>query len=399
MAAIFGPSSEHTSGIVASICNQLGIPHILAHWQPDEPITTDATAAANNHHYGASSDGDADADGDGPATVDALKENMDRQHAYTRNFFPDRQLYADVLGKLIADASWNGFTLLFDDNASLQRLQTVLQIHEPTGNPVTVRQLPAGNVDEVDYQTLLKEIQVSGDTHIILDCEPSKVLRLLQQANGLKLMEDYHNYIITSLDAHALDFAELKFTRANITTLRMMNPNSLEVMTAVHDWRQGEPRFSADVYGGLYVDRVRTEAALFHDAAKYFASALREFHVSVREVQPRALRCDGGGGGGGGGGGRRWEQGRHILAAMDQRTDEGATGRLVFDDGGRRADFYVEMLELNADGFKKIATWDRIGGLNYTRSQSEVYTQIQQSLQNKTVIVAARIGKPWLMWK
>lgn len=370
------------------MCNQLGIPHILAHWQPDEPITTDATASPPE-------DGDGDGDSDNnsaAAAVDGLQESLDQQHSYTRNFFPDRQLYADVLGKLIADASWNGFTLLYDDNDSLQRLQSVMQIHEPTGNPVTVRQLPVGDLADVDYKPLLKEIQVSGDSHILLDCEPAKVLRLLQQANGLKLMEDYHNYIITSLDAHALDFAELKFTRANITTLRMMNPNSLEVMTAVHDWRQGEPRFSADVYGGLYVDRVRTEAALFHDAAKYFAATVREFHASVREVQPRAMRCEGGGG-------RRWEQGRQLIAAMDERTDEGATGRLVFDDSGRRADFYVEMLELNAEGFKKIATWDRTGGLNYTRSQSEVYTQIQQSLQNKTVIVAARLGKPWLMWK
>lgn len=75
------------------------------------------------------------------------------------------------------------------------------------------------------------------------------------------------------------------------------------------------------------------------------------------------------------------------------------TGRIIFDDDGRRTDFYMEVLELNQDGFKKIATWDPIAGINYTRSQSEVYSQITQSLQNKTVIVAARLGMPYLRLK
>lgn len=39
-----------------------------------------------------------------------------------------------------------------------------------------------------------------------------------------------------------MDFAELQSMRANITTFRMLNPSSVETLTAVHDWRQGELR-------------------------------------------------------------------------------------------------------------------------------------------------------------
>lgn len=75
------------------------------------------------------------------------------------------------------------------------------------------------------------------------------------------------------------------------------------------------------------------------------------------------------------------------------------TGRIIFDDDGRRTNFYVEVLELNPEGFTKIATWDPITGINYTRSQSEVYSQITQSLQNKTVVVSVRVGGPYLFIK
>lgn len=75
------------------------------------------------------------------------------------------------------------------------------------------------------------------------------------------------------------------------------------------------------------------------------------------------------------------------------------TGRIVFNDQGRRTDFYMEVLELGKEGLHKIATWDPVAGINYTRSQSEVNSQISQSLQNKTIIVAARLGMPYLRLK
>lgn len=75
------------------------------------------------------------------------------------------------------------------------------------------------------------------------------------------------------------------------------------------------------------------------------------------------------------------------------------TGRIIFNDDGVRKEFYLEILELSQEGFKKIATWDQTIGVNYTRSPGDVYTEISRSLQNKTVIVAARVGMPYLRFK
>ena len=68
------------------------------------------------------------------------------------------------------------------------RLQDILQIIGPEDKtPVTVRKLD----DNSDFRPLLKEIQKSDETNIIVDCQISKILELFRQANEVEMMEDY----------------------------------------------------------------------------------------------------------------------------------------------------------------------------------------------------------------
>jgi glutamate receptor, ionotropic, invertebrate len=69
----------------------------------------------------------------------------------------------------------------------------------------------------------------------------------------------------------------------------------------------------------------------------------------------------------------------------------------VFNDDGKRTHFNLEVIELGKEGFKKIATWTPSGGVDYSRTSSEVESEIMESLQNKTFIVTSRIGEPFLM--
>lgn len=60
----------------------------------------------------------------------------------------------------------------------------------------------------------------------------------------------------------------------------------------------------------------------------------------------------------------------------------------------------MEFVEYSfGEGLKKIATWDPVYRVNMTRALSDVYTQISQSLQNKTLIVSSRLGMPYLKYK
>lgn len=70
---------------------------------------------------------------------------------------------------------------------ALMKLQDIFQIHSPTEPPVTLRQLGPGP----DYRSLLKEIQNSGETRVILDCALDKILEIFRQAKDVKMMEDY----------------------------------------------------------------------------------------------------------------------------------------------------------------------------------------------------------------
>lgn len=61
-------------------------------------------------------------------------------------------------------------------------------MHDPEDSPVTIRQLPAGTDD---FLPLLKEIKISTENRIIIDCTPEKVMELLKQATVVNMMEDY----------------------------------------------------------------------------------------------------------------------------------------------------------------------------------------------------------------
>ncbi|XP_001655464.2 glutamate receptor ionotropic, kainate 2 [Aedes aegypti] len=352
VTAIFGPSSMLTSGIVSSICKTIEIPHIITHWDP-EPI------------------GGWDPE----------------MQAMTINLYPEADVLSRALRDLIVDYSWKSFTIIYDSDDGLMRLKDILQIHGPADTPITVRQID----DDPDYRPLLKDIQASGESHIILEVHPSKILEMLRQAREVKMLEEYQSYIITSLDAHTLDFEELKYSRSNITTLRLMDTKSFEIKNAVHDWEQGEARMKK-VFR-VSPEHVHTESALYHDAAKLYATAIRELDAT-EEIAPSRLSC-------GSKNLRQWPFGLRIVNYMKVKTEHGITGPIIFDDNGRRTHFQLDIIELSQqDGFKKIAVWDPTNGkINYTRSQEDVHLQIVESLQNKTFIVASRLGAPFLMLK
>lgn len=224
VAAIFESFSNNfkKSAVVASMCNEFGIPHLAGHWCPELP-------------------------------------NYKRPfRRYTRNFFPNANYFSRALADLLVDYTWSTFTIIYEDDYSLMRLHDILQIHDTDSNPIIVRKLDEGD----DYHPLLKEVASYGESRIILDCSVDRVLDILRQAITVKMLEEYQSYIITSPDAHTLDFSQLEYNRANITTFRLINPSSVYAETAVHDWRQGEYRKSGEIAVSAEKIKVCVSAAL-----------------------------------------------------------------------------------------------------------------------------------------
>lgn len=186
-----------------------------------------------------------------------------------------------------------------------------------------------------------------------------------------------------------------------------MDPLSEEIQTAVYEWRQNERRHRG--FTEIYADRIKTETALFYDAVQTFLLAYIELNAKTI-TRSEQLQCSQP---------SEWEYGAllvkklsQVISVIDatshifvysnnelplQMTNRGMTGRVLFDNEGHRTDFYMEVLEMNAEGFKKIAILDpKTMKISYTRTSEEVYSQVTQSLQNKTVIVASILGAPFL---
>lgn len=103
VAAIFGPSTSETSGIVTSIAEKVEVPFISAYWER-EPM--------------------------------GGKRNSNQM---TINIFPDTEVLSRAYAELLIDYTWKSYTIIYEDDDGLMRLKDVLQIHDPQSSPVTVR--------------------------------------------------------------------------------------------------------------------------------------------------------------------------------------------------------------------------------------------------------------------
>lgn len=132
---------------VASICNDLNIPHFIALWQSPE-----------------------------------TSGNPYRQ--FTRNLFPDSDKFARAIRDVVANYGWTGFVIIYDSLDSLARLHYVLQLNAK----VNIYRLPK---DSDDFKPIMKEISRSGETRIIIDCSIKNTIEVLRIADDVNLKEEY----------------------------------------------------------------------------------------------------------------------------------------------------------------------------------------------------------------
>lgn len=274
------------TGIVASVCNEFGIPHFMGHWTPE------------------------------------MKDYKRPFRQFTRNYFPSPNAFSRALADLVEDYDWKSFTVIYEDDYGLMRIHDVLQYHNIENGPVMVRKIDDGD----DQMPMLKEIALYGETRILLDCRMDKIISILEQAKKVKLLEEYQNYIITTIDAHILDFSRVDGNRANITTFRLIDPESVDAETAIHDWKQdaSKKKVSSDFstekikvseilseHFGDPSDKIsilKTSSALMYDAVKIFSSSLRDLSV-IEDIEIAELDCTSP---------SKWPQGAKILQILDQ---------------------------------------------------------------------------------
>ncbi|PNF30825.1 Glutamate receptor ionotropic, kainate 2 [Cryptotermes secundus] len=339
VAAVFGPRAPATMGIVQSICETLEVPNLQIY--PEVP--------------------------------------EDRGKCLI-NLHPEQESVAQAIADVVRFLRWSSFTVLYETDEGLIRLQEVLKRHGPGDPQIAVRQFLPGT----DQRQLLKEVNASSEFRILLDCSVERVLPLLRQAREVRMMSDYHSYFITSLDTHTLDLSEFQASHTNITLLRLVDPENITVQRVVRFWTEKEQYYNRSL--GVTAQTVRTETALMHDAVFLFARALHRLYFEPNgSFQVQSLGCDVG---------NKWAHGFRLASYMKINEVDGMTGKIRFDTFGRRSHFELGVVEYFAGKFQKVGSWELGRGVARTQSAS---IDAMDRLQNKTFLVSSRIGEPFLM--
>ncbi|KAG6450853.1 hypothetical protein O3G_MSEX006783 [Manduca sexta] len=347
VAAIFGPQSAPAAAHVQSICDTMELPHLETRW-----------------------------------------DYRTRRESCLVNLYPHPAALSRAYVDLVRAWGWKSFTIVYENSDGLVRLQELLKAHGPSELPVAVRQLP----DSHDYRPLLKQIKNSAESHIVLDCATERIRDVLQQAQQIGMMSDYHSYLITSLDLHSVDLEEFKYGGTNITALRLLDPERVDVQRVVRDWVYDEARKGRKLQLGHTTAKenmtfIKTETALMYDAVHLFAKALHDLDTS-QQIDVRPLSCEAE---------DTWPHGYSLINYMKIVEMKGLTGVIKFDHQGFRSDFTLDIIELTRDGLQKAGTWNSSEGVNYTRSYGENQKQIVEILQNKTLIVTTILSAPYCM--
>ncbi|CAH0586970.1 unnamed protein product [Chrysodeixis includens] len=347
VAAIFGPQSAPAAAHVQSICDTMELPHLETRW-----------------------------------------DYRTRRESCLVNLYPHPAALSRAYVDLVRAWGWKSFTIVYENSDGLVRLQELLKAHGPSELPVAVRQLP----DSHDYRPLLKQIKNSAESHIVLDCATERIRDVLQQAQQIGMMSDYHSYLITSLDLHSVDLEEFKYGGTNITAIRLLDPERADVQRVVRDWVYDEARKGRKLQLGHTTAKenmtfIKTETALMYDAVHLFAKALHDLDTS-QQIDVRPLSCEAE---------DTWPHGYSLINYMKIVEMKGLTGVIKFDHQGFRSDFTLDIIELTRDGLQKAGTWNSSEGVNYTRSYGENQKQIVEILQNKTLIVTTILSSPYCM--
>ncbi|CAH2084752.1 unnamed protein product [Euphydryas editha] len=349
VAAIFGPQSAPAAAHVQSICDTMELPHLETRW-----------------------------------------DYRTRRESCLVNLYPHPAALSRAYVDLVRAWGWKSFTIVYENSDGLVRLQELLKAHGPSELPVAVRQLP----DSHDYRPLLKQIKNSAESHIVLDCATERIRDVLQQAQQIGMMSDYHSYLVTSLDLHSVDLEEFKYGGTNITALRLLDPERAEVQRVVRDWVYDEARKGRKIQLGHTSAKenmtfIKTETALMYDAVHLFAKALHDLDTS-QQIDVRPLSCEAE---------DTWPHGYSLINYMKIVEMKGLTGVIKFDHQGFRSDFTLDIIELTREGLQKAGSWNSSEGVNYTRSYGDNQKQIVEILQNKTLIVTTILSAPYCMRK
>ncbi|XP_046833817.1 glutamate receptor ionotropic, kainate 2-like [Vespa crabro] len=333
VAAIFGPSSPHTRGIVASIATHFDIPHFEYVWREQEKLDPNVNESLT------------------PMTI---------------NIYPDSEMVSKAIADVVIWNEWKSFVAIYETNDGLSRIQKALTMKRQRDNPITIRHLGAGP----DYRSVLKEVGTLPIDNIILDVKPENIMTILYQAKEVNLIREYTNFIITYMDSSKLPILEIRngTTQGNITgfSLRQNNVDGINLAE------------SAILYDAVF---------LLYNALKILYARNSDNDDSI-SIIPVPLSCDDE---------KKYEAGPNITSIIRELPMKGQiTGLICFDENGRRRNFELRLLDFRGFSSIEMGYWDE-KGVHSTRSKQELESYLFKSIEQTHFRIATKVGEPYVI--
>ncbi|KAG6450858.1 hypothetical protein O3G_MSEX006790 [Manduca sexta] len=289
------------------LCNRYNIPHIALGWEP-------------------------------PNT---LEEDL-----FTFQYYPPPELISKAYAALIKDLQWDKFTILYENEDSFIRLQEIINSWPNAVEPILFRKLdPDG-----DNREIFKHVfKVAKMNYHVLDCHVNNIYGYMKEIIQVENATEYQSFILTSLDAYTLDLGSIPDLMANVSTLHLTRQHHVK-------WR--------DFGMGQDDQVIPLEAALVADSLKHIEKAIASMqntsdgHLirSINLPTPPALcyqesKADYES--------IVWPLGQSLRESMLQTESEGFTGKIEFDENGRRTNIILLFSKLNKDSeFVYAGHWD-----------------------------------------
>ncbi|XP_052810419.1 glutamate receptor ionotropic, kainate 2-like isoform X2 [Mya arenaria] len=337
IAAIFGPVSDISRAHVQALSQAFEIPHIESVWDARTP-----------------------------------------REYFSINVYPDHEVLSQAYAAVLVHWEWKEFTVIYEDNNSLIRLQKILETARGEDYKMTIRQL-----DEhmAGYISMLKDMHDKLEYRVVIDCHVDKARDILDAADSLNMVNDYFHFHFTTLDLGQLSLDKFMEKGANITAMRLIKPTKPDVLNIMAEWGIMENNIGRSPLLGKSI--VATDTALMYDAVQLFARALAS--LSNQQLQTQELFC-----------GKRetWKKGSNLLNYIKAIDYHGLSGKIRFEDG-RRKDFDLDVIGLTNKGLVEIGTWNRRTGVNITVTPQQKQKDELERLKNMTLRVVTIFDPPY----
>nr|APC94261.1 ionotropic receptor 7 [Pyrrhalta maculicollis] len=346
VVGVFGPEAFQNVAVVQSLCDLKEIPHIATRW----------------NYWSA------------------------RDYIMV-NLYPHPQYLSKAYYQIITSKNWKTLTILYEDNESLVRILSLIEDAQRGGIPVQLIQLDPFNSG--NYRTTMKKLKMTGQTYIVIDCSIRNLSEVLAQLQQAGLLNERYSYLLTNLDAHTENLLPFQYSNANVTGVRLVNPEKEYTQTIAQEF------FSEDTtFLEVSAWKLTLETALVIDAMSMFTKVFidRQKSSSIRIIMENnnSLPCDDT---------NSWEHGFSLVNMMKSYEYEGLTGPVKFDNQGLRSNFELTVFELLEGGITDVGTWSSSKGLNISRPPGANEEDDEESLRNKSFTVQITLTEPYGMLK